>query len=185
MSSTTAWLNSNPVASSNYIDVPEVLLQALIWKYFDRTTSWVNMSFTISNTSLDVLSPVLMIGSKRYGFLAAGNDALELSPNSVPQGSATLFPNLVNVTYGDVNGIVYGAYSGAEYNTRVTVVAPGCGLSFGTLAAQDYGSSFASPYVASAAWVRFLSEGARYSPSSLKQELILGRQTVALSTEEH
>jgi hypothetical protein len=175
-SNTIDWIDNPPKPDpndpSNFV-VPEFLLQSLLWKFFGDLSQqyWVNMSFWINNTSLDVTSPSFLIGSRSIGFLAAGNDPTELDLNTVPQSGASDYPDLINVTYGSGDGNVFGAYGGLS--TKVTVVAPGCGMQFGQISASDYGSSFASPYVAAATWLKSLLTDSFIDQDSVRQRLIL------------
>ena len=153
------WLGREPDSSdSQQQKVPSLALQAVFWKYFSKRHV-VNVSFTIESTAFGVANPRFMTGTKSFGVLAAGNSGLELSTVDLPQAEASSWPSLLNVTHGKQDGTILGDYTNDRYPGRiVNLIAPGCGYQFGAIAPADVGSSFASPYVAVAAWLLSLTD---------------------------
>lgn len=132
------------------IDMPEVLLQAVFWKYF-TDAAWLNMSFRTDSGALRVIVKKFQ-PSRALSFVAAGNDHAELPPGWVPQDGASTSRHFVIVTHGDETGRVDGDYTREGAGPPVALVAPGCGFE----GIAETGSSLAAPYVAAAVWARYL-----------------------------
>src|SRR6185436_1222036 len=116
------------------------------------TPKWVNMSFTLTYPQAQVLNAMYMDKSKAatFAFVAAGDKNNIVTPGAFPQAGAMGYPNIVNITFGDPDGLVKGAVTRErdDVGVPVHIVAPGC------LKSGDCGSSYASPFVAVTAWLR-------------------------------
>lgn len=152
-----AWVAGHTPASpfATTQKVPSLVLQAIFWNQFPRPRA-INLSFTTDSSSIAVLNAKFMDKSRAFAAFAAGNDGLPVMPSQRPQADAHLWPNVVNVTNGWPDGVIDGNVSNGERSLFVNVVAPGCGFSTPPIVSTDHGSSFASPYVLTAAWVRML-----------------------------
>ena len=169
--------------------VPEALLQATLRQHFivgadetgpsiNRSAAWLNMSFRVRSSALSVVMNRFRRGDA-IAFVAAGNDAGEPVPfGFVPQDGATDSDQFVLVTHGSptrIDGSI--SMEGAD-GPPVSLVAPGCG--FGGM--TEGGSSFASPYVAVVAWLRYLREMAEGRPAdtaAIVRELVFASHPVA------
>lgn len=159
--------------------IPSLLMQAVLYKHFAAEASFVNLSFSIESSALDSMDPHFMLTSRSFGVFAAGNNHQELSSVMMPQAWASGYPNLINVTFGRADGTVLGDYSDLTHKMFVSLIAPGCGYAD----FSDHGSSFASPYVATSLWVKYLIR-TQPSLSDLKRLSILtSRPTPPLATE--
>jgi hypothetical protein len=154
------WLDTAtaPPSSRTYV-VPEFILRAMLWKALNRDSLWVNLSFSVPNPSFTLQPPALARRKASFGIVAAGNLRTGLDPLATLQNVASYQPNLVNVTAGARTGSVWGTYSDPSQRMVVSLVAPGCGFNHGTISPVDSGSSYASPYVATAAWASHLISG--------------------------
>lgn len=148
--------------------VHSLVLQAIFWHQF-RQTQAVNLSFTTDSMALKITAPNFMVGSRAFGAFAAGNNGMPVNPRLLPQAEAYQWPTLVNVTHGRADGAIQGDISNEQFKILVTLVAPGCGYTTPPLMTSDVGSSFASPYVLTAAWIRMLQG---IPAASLKRALI-------------
>lgn len=95
-----------------------------------------------------------------FAFVAAGNDPdQKVSSGAFPQAGAAHYPNIVNVTYGgDDDGVKGARTRETDVGVPVHLLARGCFRT--SVAAEEFcGSSFASPYVAVTAWLRYLFAG--------------------------
>ena len=135
--------------------VPSLVLQAVFWSHFSRPQA-LNFSFTTDSAALTVLDAHFMPAAKAFAALAAGNAGMPASPVLLPQAEAFRWENVVNVTHGRPDGTIDGDTTNEGYKVIVNVIAPGCGYTTPPLAQDENGSSFASPYVATAAWIRML-----------------------------
>ena len=156
--------------SGNRFAVPEFLIKAAFWKLAARPV-WANVSFTVFSPIFDHVNPSFTQELNGFASLAAGNSRLPLAPQSAPQHSVSHARNAVNVSYGNRSGEIFGTIGDAERNTVVAVLGPGCGFQFGTLTPSERGSSFASPYVAMAAWLKYLLDST--DPRAMRRSLIL------------
>ncbi|MEL6949084.1 MAG: S8/S53 family peptidase [Pseudomonadota bacterium] len=95
-------------------------------------------------------------------FAAAGEGRSwsKLSPFAVPQNLAFFLDSVINVAGLACNGKSGSAMS-SDRAPPVHIVARGCGYSHGTLKPSDYGSSFATPVVATSTWLRSIIAGKR------------------------
>jgi hypothetical protein len=152
--------------------VPSLLLQAIFWNLFQKSQA-LNFSFTTDSAALTAIDANFMVGAKAFGTFAAGNSGMPLSPVLRPQGEAYRWSNVVNVTHGRADGVIDGDISNIQFKVLVNLVAPGCGYTTAPLVAADNGSSFASPYVATVAWIRMLQG---VPAKALKRALITASQ---------
>jgi len=165
------WI-AHPVVdpSGNKFAVPEFLIKAAFWKLAARPV-WANVSLTVYSPIFENVPPRFTRELNSFASLAAGNSRLPLAPQSAPQHSGSHARNAVNVSYGNRSGEIFGTIGDAERNTVVAVLGPGCGFQFGTLTPSERGSSFASPYVAMAAWLKYLLDST--DPRAMRRSLIL------------
>ena len=136
--------------------IDSVVLQAAMWKA-SRLGSWWNLSWWTRRQGV-IYPPVWqsLIGSA-FGVVAAGNDGKELGPDMEPQRNSSTFLNWINVTYGTPGGVVSdGTRTSLVGLARVETIGPGCGHVIPPLTSDNAGSSYASPYVAAAAWLKHL-----------------------------
>jgi hypothetical protein len=139
--------------------VDQYVLQA-VFEGTLESGSWMNISFDMRRDQAESIrqSIVDKSGSRSMIFAAAGNGGT-VRFNVSPQGLALIQPaRVVNITFGTPDGSVAGAISSNDPNgkTDVTVLAPGSGFHHEDIPAESRGSSFASPWVAAAAWVKRL-----------------------------
>lgn len=185
-----AWItNPDPAlktADAESVKINEYVLQAVLARFLYGQPTWVNMSFTLKYPQAQLLNAMYLDRDKpsTFAFVAAGNDPnTKVSNGAFPQSGAANYPNIVNVTFGGDDGTVKGAKTrDSDVGVPVHLVARGC---FKTSASNEEfcGSSFASPYVAVTAWLRYLFAGTlpadmrrtlRYAtkPSSFQQKLV-------------
>jgi len=88
----------------------------------------------------------------------------------LPQRGASLYPNFANITYGLRDGTVLGGTTSTMYNTLVTTMGPGCGFQYRAIGPNDIGTSFTTPYVAAAAWIKSLVDNV--APLAMRKELV-------------
>jgi hypothetical protein len=154
---TRRWIDTDsPHADEPGYVIPDLLVQAVFWKHLHAKGA-VNMSFRVDSPALRLIQQTFVENRQSLTLIAAGNDPGELRPGWLPQEDAGIYPTLVNVTYGSRAGTVWGARSGTVNHTLVSLLGPGCG--YDPLGLTDRGTSFASPYVAAAAWVKYLVDG--------------------------
>jgi hypothetical protein len=171
------WLGKTPSPQNGILDVPQLVIQAVIWKYFKEQPSWVNISFSIQSKALEILQPKYFAASNSFGVAAANNDGTEEAPDSIPQSGTSIYQNLINVTSGTREGRILGGYSNNRVNVPVTTVGQSCGFEFGSLTKSDLGTSYAAPYVATAAWLKHLIDGT--DPHSMRSKIV--RATLPLN----
>jgi hypothetical protein len=176
------WIRRPPPLKEGAKDyqIPEMLVQALFWK-LSNNKSWVNFSFAFYGPTMQILASKFVAGPQSFAFLAAGNTPVGLASGTVPQDSGSSRPNLINVTYGQVQGTILGSFTNTKSNMVVSLVAPGCGFAYESIGAKDEGSSFASPYVGTAAWLKYLLDDV--SVNEMRRWLILASRPVA--PQEH
>lgn len=119
--------------------------------------SWMNLSFDMRRDQAESIRQSIeqRSGSPSMIFAAAGNSGT-VSADVSPQGMARdRRDRVVNITFGTANGEIIGATS-AHGVSEVTVLAPGTGFRHDDIPVDGVGSSFASPWVAAAAWVKRL-----------------------------
>ena len=164
------WLTSKPTVINGIVSVNQLVFEAVLWKYLNKIPSFVNVSFAIQSGSLEVMQASYLASAKGFIVAAASNSAGGEAPGWIPQRAASVYPNFANVTYGFIDGKVLGATTNSRYNVIVTAMAPGCGFNYDQIKPGDTGTSFASPYVTTAAWLKFLIDGV--SPSAMRRELV-------------
>jgi hypothetical protein len=164
------WLKTNPTVSTNTIPVKQLVLEAVLWKYFKQQTAFVNMSFSINSSALEVLQANYLSTSHSFGVAAANDAGWPESSAGVPQRAATLYTNFVNVTYANQDGKLIGGYSNQMSNMIVSVVGQGCGFDFDAIKPTDSGTSFATPYVAVSAWIKALLD--KVDAADMRKKLI-------------
>jgi hypothetical protein len=132
------------------------------------------MSFRVDSPALRLVQRAFVEQRRSLALVAAGNDPGELRPGWLPQESAGTYPTLVNVSFGSRAGLVWGPRSGTVDKTLVSLLAPGCG--YDSLGFSDRGTSFASPYVAAAVWVKHLVD--QTPPLTMRRALLAAAQPV-------
>jgi hypothetical protein len=144
------------------IPVAQMVLEAILWSHLLEPSSkdWVvNMSFTVEF----VLGISNQISASKSLIIAAASDEHNPEvPAEFPQGSTATNSNIVTVTFGNRDGRVLGGYTFSDKPGHdmviVSMLAPGCG--YPSLDSKgQYGSSYASPFVASLAWAKHLADG--------------------------
>jgi hypothetical protein len=157
------WLNSKPQATAGIATLKQLLLEAVLWKFFATQKTVVNMSFSIDSLALEILQAQFLAASRSVGVAAASDNSQPEGTAGIPQRAASVYPNFLNVTYGNTDGTVLGGFSSDTFNILVTTMAQGCGFRYGDIAPTDAGTSFAAPYVATAIWLRALMTGSDLS----------------------
>jgi hypothetical protein len=160
-----------------YSKKPGEIHEFILYAAINKVLSGVNEetdSFAVINISMEFESSAYKIFLERelwalvdtnkfILFAAAGQGSgwQPLSPFNVPQNLSALFGDIYNVAglncdhqSGTSSGIA--PKNIASMPPPVHLVAQGCGYRFGKILPSDYGSSFASPAVAAAFWVRKL-----------------------------
>ena len=151
------WLSSQPDMRADDLRVNQLVLEAVLWRYFNQRSTWVNMSFSIDSRPIEVLQNDYLHASSSFGVAAAGNDRGQpTSSGGVPQKAAAIYANFVNVTFGTRQGELLGSTTNLDAKAPVTILGPGCGYQGTSIKPTESGSSFSSPYVAAVAWLKFL-----------------------------
>jgi hypothetical protein len=174
------WVNSNVPARDkpdSDMEVDELIIQAVTWQLFNKSTAYVNMSFQVFSPALNLAPPMYFVGSQSFGTAAAG-DSFQVNPGTFPQFVVSTYPTLTNVTYGTQDGTILGPTSSTVASTPVHLVAPGCGFSFGPITVSDRGTSFASPYVGAAAWVKSLLQPS-ITVETMRSRLVLASRPLS------
>jgi hypothetical protein len=159
--------------SEGVLPVRQFVLEAAVWRYLKPAShAWVNMSFAVRTLDSGVTSMRKMGATNSLVFVAARNDHL---PEEVtfPQWFATDLSQFVNVSYGTSTGDLLGGYTYIAPPPPTIVVSlagPGCGYSFESIGKNDLGSSYATPFVASFAWVESLLEDT--PPERMREDLV-------------
>ena len=125
-----------------------------------RKGSWMNLSWRIeAATSIQpfLMTMTLQEGGSFVG-VAAGFDG-EVQYDIFPQSQASASPVFTNVTYGSPTGQPYGSVTSVTTGGKVDLMAVGRGFAVGSLGPEDHGSSYASPVVLAAAWLKHLLDG--------------------------
>jgi hypothetical protein len=164
------WLNSKPKSVNGIASVKQLLLEAVLWKYFDSSRAVVNMSFSVDSLALEILQAQFLAASHSVGIVAASDDSEAEGTAGIPQRAASIYPNFLNVTYGNTDGTILGGFSNSTFNVIVTTVAQGCGFSYGDIVASDAGTSFAAPYVSAGIWLNALMHGG--DTSTVRRDLV-------------
>lgn len=153
-------------------EINDLVLQAILWEHL-RKPAWINMSFGVLSSALElqVLRTEQLRKSPSFVVMAAGNDPVPLNQQSIPQLGASLSRRFVNVTHGLRSGDILGTFSNPAQLATVSVLAPGCGYPF--LPTTESGSSFASPYVATASWVAALLSGTADAADRMRESIVL------------
>ena len=140
-------------------EIPVVMASAALFDTLKKG-SWLNLSWRIEAATS--VQPFRMAKTlqKRGSFVAvaAGNDG-EVRYDIFPQSQSSAFLEFTNVTYGSPTGQPYGSVTGVETGGKVDLMAVGCGFHVGSLVPEDHGSSYASPVVLAAAWLKHLVDG--------------------------
>jgi len=117
---------------------------------------------------------------------AAVNDRISEPPGEFPQG---LNPaaNFVTVTTGNRDGLVLGGHSlfaespegrtASDPIVAVHVLAPGCGYDYDLIDESDFGTSFATPFVAVFTWAEHLANGTK---SQRARDTLIGSSEMRL-----
>jgi len=159
--------------------IDQYVLQAA----FERTLNtgaWMNVSFDMRLDQAESIRQSIdrRPGSRSMIFAAAGNSGV-VDVDASPQGLALVKrQRVVNVTFGDRKGTINGAVSSTDENARseVAVLARGAGFAGDDLPPDTAGSSFASPWVATAAWVKRLVDST--GREDIRREIIRASRPV-------
>jgi hypothetical protein len=154
------------------LPVRQVVLEAAVWRYLKpQSHAWVNMSFAVRTLDLGLASLDKMTTTNSLVF-AAASDNHEAESVTFPQFFATDLPQFVNVSYGTSSGNLLGGFTSTDPPPTVVVslAGPGCGYSFESISRNDLGSSYATPFVATFAWVESLLED--IPPGRMREDLI-------------
>lgn len=151
-------LRKTSVQPSNTVYVmPSLAVAAPLWKHINAG-DWLSLSWQV-----DAVQSVQPAGlrdqlshGKTFVTVSAGNDRGEVRSDLFPQSGASLFPQFVNVTYGDPDGHPRGSVTSTLGGGKVDLLGIGCGIGFQALKTSDADSSFAAPLVAASAWLRSL-----------------------------
>jgi len=169
------WIKTYKPLTGNRQNIDQGILQAVTWEHFSHRQTWVNMSFSIRAKNVDY--DAALINSSAYSFVAAGNKLDRLPPYYFPQNMAQDYVGrAINITYGDRDGIVRGTFAsiGNDYKTSVGLVAQGSNFKGCLITPSEKGSSFASPWVAAAAWLKHLIDKV---PSVEMRSVLIGAST--------
>lgn len=151
--------------------IPAAMISAVLWQELNQG-DYLNLSWKLE-TAMGI-QPLGIAQALRqhssFVSVAAGNRTEEVRADLFPQGAASIFRSFVNVTYGARDGRLYGSRTGSMGGGKVDLLAIGCGIDFNDLRQSDRGSSFASPVVAAAAWVKALADSV--SANELRAALI-------------
>ncbi|GEM_PF-5803824 len=165
------WIDKPFVTDTGSIqNVPDLLIQALMWKWFEKNHAWVNFSLAVTSDALQIIAPRFLVGTQSFGVVAALDDPGETTPVAPLQAASSKWENFVTVTYGDPSGMIWGSTTNSKYPSSVDVIAPGCGFQHLAIAPADHGASFASPVVATSAWLKHLLDGT--GPFAMRREVI-------------
>lgn len=139
------------------VPIAPFALQAAVAVNLERG-AWLNLSWR--GGSADKVMPVELNGLLKskdvFAVVAAGNEQADIMLGRSPQSEASSFSQFVNVTNGTPNGQVCGSRT-SEQGGRVDLLS--YGLSVDSQNRRVSGSSFASPVVATAAWLKHLLDG--------------------------
>ena len=166
------WLKTKPQSVNGIASLKQLMLEAILWKYFSPSHSRaiVNMSFSVDSLALEILQAQFLAASHSVGVAAASDDAQPQGTAGIPQRAASIYPNFLNITYGYTDGTILGGFSNSNFNIIVTTIAQGCGFSYGDINSGDAGTSFATPYVATSVWLRSLMNGG--DTSTVRRDLV-------------
>ncbi len=142
-----------PSRGPNIVPIaPYVLKAALAASMQDG--AWLNLSWRGDREDpvLPFAFENLVTGHNVFAAVAAGNERQDVLVRS-PQNASSLRFHFVNVTNGTADGDVCGSRTGTQ-GVRVHVMAEG--RSTDANGGAVFGSSFATPVVAAAAWLRHL-----------------------------
>jgi hypothetical protein len=162
--------SSMPAFIGPRLDMPELVLRAVFEKYVP-SSAFLNMSFRLQSQQTSEFLSDLARTAPSFSVAGVGNVVEAIDSGWTPQDIAMDRPNFVTVTYGTELGELFAQFGG-DTGSRVLLLAPGCGFP----GIAEKGSSLASPYVAAAAWLRFLFDelesGERPSTIGLWRDLI-------------
>jgi hypothetical protein len=164
------WLKSKPTSANGIASMKQLLLEAVLWKYFSSSRAIVNMSFSVDSLALEILQAQFLGASHSIGVVAASDDPQAQGTAGIPQRAASIYPNFLNITYGNSDGTILGGFSNGSFNVIVTTIAQGCGFMYGDISGGDAGTSFATPYVATAVWLRSLMNNE--DTSTVRRDLV-------------
>jgi hypothetical protein len=150
-------------------DINETILQAIFWRYMFQEPTWLNLSFSFNYPQMNLLFAAHNNDSQSFVIVAAGNTGERISSDAYPQVYAASRRNVVNVTYGRSDGTVLGTRSG---DVPVQLLARGCGFEHGTVKPDNAGSSFASPYVATMTWIRYIFNTSTL-PKNFREQVVI------------
>lgn len=150
-----AWLNV-PIGA-NKVRTHEQILRAVFWKILVDEHPVANFSFGVYAPQFAITPPRFGPKVESFAFFAAGNDSQALDEAIALQNLAARSKTIVTVTSASRTGRVIGTF-GAANGPEVTIAGPACGFHHGSIVPNDTGSSFASPFIATVAWVAKLMD---------------------------
>lgn len=170
------WIDLNDTGSDRAAaTIDNAVLQAALWKAV-QISPWLNISWWTQRQAVIYPAGWSALVNRRgtFGVVAAGNDGQELPVDLEPQQRASISPTWLNVTFGSRDGTVgtgrdNGNRTRVDRGAFVDTIGPGCGFARPPLTSGDRGSSYASPFVAAAAWLKHLLDG---TPSTEMRERI-------------
>lgn len=92
---TTQWLKSKPKATNGIASLKQLLLEAVLWKYFSASKAVVNMSFSIDSLALEIMQAQFLAASHSIGVAAASDDPQPEGTVGIPQRAASIYPNFL------------------------------------------------------------------------------------------
>lgn len=160
------------------VQVPPFALQAAVGTQLDAG-AWVNLSWRADGVSkvMPVRLAELLSTRAALATVAAGNERAEMLLGRSPQDQASTFSQFVNVTHGSPDGLTCGSWTSPQ-GGRVHVLARG--VSTDAAGRKIWGSSYASPLVATAAWLRHLIDGT--AARDMRQRLIAASSFLPATT---
>ncbi|MGZ5443331.1 MAG: hypothetical protein ACXW5U_15860 [Thermoanaerobaculia bacterium] len=174
------WIGTRNPPDSLEQQIDQYVLRAAFEESLE-SGSWINVSFDMRRDEAESIHQTVdrRKDSRSMIFAAAGNKGA-VDASLSPQGLARDRPaRVVNVTFGKRDGTIEGAVSSMDEVkglSEVAVLAPGSGFQHTDFAAGSAGSSFASPWVAAAAWVKRLVD--KTGRESIRRELIRASRSV-------
>jgi len=162
--------SSNAVSYNGNVPVDKIVLQAVLYKFLVKADghAWVT-SFSLA---INWDPEWILDWANFHGLIvtAAANDHNPEPPGEFPQ-SLNPAANFVTVTTGARDGTVFGGYSlypksepgeaAKGPKIEVHVLAPGCGYDYDLIEKGDFGTSYATPFVAAFTWAEHLADNTK------------------------
>lgn len=172
-----SWIHTAGKLSLSLIhSIPEVVIEAALFRHMSRG-DFINLSWRLRQNAVILPASAEELLKNSLVIVAAGNEPIEISRALPPQDIASKFATFLNVTHGSMEGVTQGSRSRRDGGGLVDLIAPGCGYQQGHLAPENSGSSYASPYVAAAAWIKYLLDGT--STRKMRQELLFATRMIS------